>query len=137
MSAGLDPEVSRLLEGPNYAHLATVLPDGSPHSVPVWAGIEDGRVVFFTQPGSRKARNLERDPRVAISLVVHSDPDRMGWVRGRVVDTREGDAALGVMDRLSLKFTGEPFPVRHGVLFEIEPERSGSMNLPFSHSPGG
>jgi PPOX class probable F420-dependent enzyme len=134
----LDPQVQRLLEGPNYAHLATVLPDGSPHSVAVWSGIEDGRVVFFTQPGSRKARNVDADPRVAISLVDHEDPYRMGWVRGRVVGRREGDAALEVMDRLCEKYTGAgPFPVRHGTLYEIEPERSGSMNLPFSHSPGG
>jgi PPOX class probable F420-dependent enzyme len=133
--SNLDPQVERLLQGPNYAHLATVLPDGSPHSVPVWSGIEDGRVVFFTQPASRKARNVERDGRVAISIVDHGDPYRMGWLRGRVVATREGEAALEVMDRMSVKFTGEPFPVRHGVLFEIEPERSGSMNLPFNHSP--
>jgi PPOX class probable F420-dependent enzyme len=133
----LDPQVQRLLDGANYAHLATLLPDGSPHSVAVWSGIEDGRVVFFTQPGARKARNVEADARVAISIVDHEDPYRMGWVRGRVVATREGDAALEVMDRLSLKFTGEPFPVRHGTLNEIEPERSGSMNLPFNHSPGG
>jgi PPOX class probable F420-dependent enzyme len=133
----LDPEVARLLTGPNYAHLATLLPDGSPHAVAVWSGIEDGRVVFFTQSGSRKARNVARDERVAISLVDHEDPYRMGWLRGRVVATREGEAALEVMDRLAVKYTGEPFPVRHGVLFEIEPERSGSMNLPFNHSPAG
>jgi PPOX class probable F420-dependent enzyme len=131
----LDPQVQRLLEGPNYAHLATLLPDGSPHAVAVWSGIEDGRVVFFTQPSSRKARNVEADPRVAISVVDHEDPYKMGWLRGRVVDTREGEAALEVMDRLSVKFTGEPFPMRHGTLYEIEPDRSGSMNLPFSHSP--
>jgi PPOX class probable F420-dependent enzyme len=133
--SNLDPQVERLLQGPNYAHLATVLPDGSPHSVPVWSGIEDGRVVFFTQPASRKARNVERDARVAISIVDHDDPYRMGWLRGRVVGTRKDEAALEVMDRMSVKFTGEPFPVRHGVLFEIEPERSGSMNLPLNHSP--
>jgi PPOX class probable F420-dependent enzyme len=135
--SALHPDVRRLLERANFAHLATVLPDGAPHSVPVWAGIEDDRVVFFTQPASRKARNVEHDPRVAISLVDHDDPYRMGWVRGRVVGKREGDAALEVMDRLSVRHTGETFPVRHGVLFEIEPERSGAMNLPFSHSPAG
>jgi PPOX class probable F420-dependent enzyme len=65
----MKPEIRSLLERPNVAHLATLLPDGSPHSVPLWVRLEGGRVAFFTQPGSRKARNLERDPRVAISVV--------------------------------------------------------------------
>ena len=63
------PEAVRtLLDGPNYAHIATLLPDGAPHSVPVWIGLEDNRIAFLTGPGSRKARNLDRDPRVAISI---------------------------------------------------------------------
>ena len=44
-------------------------------------------------------------------------------MRGRVVATREGDEALEVIDRLSHKYTGEPFPMRSGVVYEIEPER--------------
>ena len=49
-----------LCEGANRAHLATILPDGSPHSVPVWIGVEGERVAFLTGPGSRKARNIAR-----------------------------------------------------------------------------
>ncbi len=67
--AELPDGVRAVLEGRNFAHLATLLPDGSPHSVAVWVGVEDGRPVFFTQPTSRKARNLEADPRVALSVV--------------------------------------------------------------------
>ncbi len=61
----LDPDVRRVLDGTSIAHLATVLPDGSPHSVPLWIGTYGDRIVFLTRPGSRKARNLRRDPRVA------------------------------------------------------------------------
>jgi general stress protein 26 len=64
--AELSAEIRELFEGRNFAHLATVLPEGSPHSVSLWMGIEDGRLVFFTQPQSRKARNLDRDARIAI-----------------------------------------------------------------------
>ena len=63
----LPGDVRALLDGPNVAHVATLLPDGGPHSVPVWIGLEGNRIVFLTSPGSRKARNLDRDPRVAIS----------------------------------------------------------------------
>jgi PPOX class probable F420-dependent enzyme len=135
----LTPEIRALLEGTNFAHVATLMPDGSPHSVPVWVGTEGDRVVFFTQQGAQKARNLARDPRVAISLVDETNPYRTGRVRGRVVETRTGDEALAVMDRLSGRYTGEPFPMRgpNGILFVVEPEKLGFMELPFRHRRGG
>jgi nitroimidazol reductase NimA-like FMN-containing flavoprotein (pyridoxamine 5'-phosphate oxidase superfamily) len=55
--AELPDGVRDLVDGPNFAHVATVLPDGGPHSVPVWIGLEGGRIAFFTLPDSRKARN--------------------------------------------------------------------------------
>ncbi len=107
--AELPTEVRELLERRNFAHLATLLPDGSPHSVPVWARVEDGKLVFFTQSQSRKARNLDRDPRVAISITDEENPYRSAWIRGRVVDRIEGEQALEMIDRLSNQYTGEDF----------------------------
>ena len=66
----LPDDVRALFEGANFGHLATLLPDGSPHSVPVWVCLVNGRIGFFTQERSRKARNLARDGRVAISIAV-------------------------------------------------------------------
>ena len=80
----LPADVRALFEAPNYAHVATLLPDGGPHTVPVWAGIEDGVIAFLTSPGSRKARNLAADPRVAISVTGRENPYAMALVRGRV-----------------------------------------------------
>ncbi|MFL5965719.1 MAG: PPOX class F420-dependent oxidoreductase [Gaiellaceae bacterium] len=131
--AELEPEVRELFGQRNFAHLATVVPDGSPHSVPVWMRFEDGRLLFFTQTGSQKARNLERDPHVAISIVDESNPYRSAWVRGRVVDRIEGDAALEIIDRISRQYTGADFPMRTGVVLVIEPDRSGHVVLPFQH----
>jgi PPOX class probable F420-dependent enzyme len=131
----MKPEIRSLLERPNVAHLATLLPDGSPHSVPLWVRLEGGRVAFFTQPGSRKARNLERDPRVAISVVDRDNPYAMGQVRGRVVETLTGDAALEVIDRLAHDHTGASFPMRSGVVYLVEVEREWSMTLPFEDRP--
>ena len=131
----LPDDVRALFEGANYGHLATVLPSGAPHSVPVWTGMEGEHVVFFTQTASRKARNLERDPRVAFSITDHEQPYRMAQIRGRVVGTVEGDAALEIIDRLAVKYTGSPFPMRSGVVFLIEPSKVQAMTLPFAHSP--
>ncbi len=108
----LDPEVRALLEAPNFAHVATLLPDGSPASVAVWAGVHDGRPYFFTQPQSQKARNLARDGRIALSVVDRDNPYRTGRLRGQVTETIEGDAALELIDRLAVTYTGQPFPRR-------------------------
>jgi PPOX class probable F420-dependent enzyme len=133
--AELPEEVRELFAGPNFGHLATTRPDGSPHSVAVWVGVEGEHVVFFTQTGSRKARNLARDPRVAVSIVDGTNPYRGADLRGRVVGTVEGDEALEIIDRLSVKYTGAAFPMRSGTVYLIEAERTGHRVLPFSHEP--
>jgi PPOX class probable F420-dependent enzyme len=119
----LQPAVTRLLEGPNYAHLATLLPDGSPHCVPIWVGLEVDKVAFMTGPDSRKARDIARDPRVAISLTEHDDPFTMASIRGRVTDLIDGDEAWVIIDRISTVYTGGPYPERQGrIVFLVEPE---------------
>ena len=135
--APLPDEVRELFEGRNFGHLATTLPDGSPHTVAVWVGIEGDHVAFFTQPASSKARNLARDPRVAISIVDGENPYRGADLRGRVARTVDGEEALEIIDRLSRKFTGDPFPMRSGIVYLIEPEQVGYRVLPFSHRPEG
>jgi PPOX class probable F420-dependent enzyme len=121
----LDPGVSALLEGTPIAHVATLMPDGAPHSVPVWVGLEDGRLAFLTSPGSRKARNLDRDPRLCVSLTHERDPTTMAQVRGHVAERREGDDAWPVIDRISEKYIGVPYPLREDrVLYVVESDRS-------------
>jgi PPOX class probable F420-dependent enzyme len=133
--AELPDNVRALFGRANFAHVATVLPNGGPHSVPVWITLEGDRLAFFTQPGSRKARNLEADPRVAISIVDHEEPYKMAQIRGRVVETVGGDEALEIMDRMALRYTGEPFPLRRGIALLVEPEKVFEMTLPFEHTP--
>jgi len=131
----LDSEIRELFERPNYGHLATLLRDGSPHSVPLWVDMEGDRVCFFTQTGSQKAKNLARDPRVAISILDQVNPYRMATVRGRVTETLEGEEALKVIDRLARKFTGEDFPMRSGNVYLVEVEHVANMTLPFRPRP--
>ena len=113
-----------LFEGPNYGHLATLLPDGGPHSVPLWVALEGDQIAFLTQPGSRKARNIERDPRVLISITDRDQPNTMAQVRGRITERLEGERAWVVIDRMSHKYTGRPYPVRTDrVVFLVDPEQ--------------
>lgn len=129
----LTPDAVGLLTARNFGHLATVLPDGAPHTVPVWLGVEGDHVVFFTQPGSRKARNLQGDARVALSVVDEENPYRSVAIRGRVTGTLEGDEALAVIDRIAQRYTGQDFPMRSGVVFLITPEHVRVTELPFRH----
>ena len=105
----LNPDVRRLLDGTSLAHLATVLPDGSPHTVPLWIGTHGDQIVFLTGPRSRKARNLRRDPRVAMSLTPADNPFLPVIIRGHVIEWLEGDAAWEIVDELSTKYTGAPY----------------------------
>jgi hypothetical protein len=75
----LPDDVRVLFDGANLAHVATLMPDGSPHSVPLWVGVEGSQIAFLTGPGARKARNLEHDPRVSISGPPPISPPR--WLR--------------------------------------------------------
>src|ERR1700681_657546 len=88
MAINLSPEVQQLIDRPNFAHLATLLPDGAPQSVPVWVGREGDRILICTGEGSVKAKNTLRDPRVALSIVNFRNPYEEVQLRGRVVERR-------------------------------------------------
>jgi PPOX class probable F420-dependent enzyme len=136
----IDPGVRELFAGANFVHLATLMSDGSPHSVAIWAdALDDDHVVFFTTLSSQKARNLERDPRLAMSLVDRDDPYRTGILRGQVARTIEGDEATPIVDAISQKYTGKPFPYPGSTVFVVAAERSRLISLSdsFEDTPSG
>jgi PPOX class probable F420-dependent enzyme len=114
----------------NLAHIATILPDGGPHTVPVWVSMHGDRIAFLASPRSRKARNLAADPRVAFSIVQHDRPTAMAHVRGRVVEVLDGDEARTIIDRMSDQYLGTPYPLREDrVVFLVEPEHSFAQDF--------
>ncbi len=136
----LDSEVRRLLSGPNYAHVATVMADGSPHSVPVWIGVDDqDRVVFYKEDSAIGLRNLRRDPRVAISITDFQDPYRSVLVRGRVVEMRGEPAAREWLNQRALEYTGRAYPdpvPEAGTLVVVQPDHVGYQYAEgFHHAP--
>ena len=137
MTINLSEDAKRLIDRPNFAHLATLMPDGSPQSVPVWIGREGERLVVCTGEASLKAKNTQRDPRVALSIVDFDDPYSEVQIRGRVIE-RRSDPQLKVMDPISHKYTGKPFPFRApegrvALIIEVEKERY--TKLPFERTP--
>lgn len=136
MSATLSPEVKQLIDRPNFAHLATLMPDGSPNATPVWVGREGDRIVICTSDKSLKAKNTARDPRVALSIVDFVNPYQEVQVRGRVVERRP-EPELKTLDSYSQRYTGKPFPFRNPgqIALVIEVEKARYTKLPFEHTP--
>ena len=137
MGIEISNDIRSLLDRPNFAHLATLMSDGSPQSVPVWIGREDDRVLICTGEGSLKARNTLRDPRVALSVVDFHNPYEEVQLRGRVVERRP-DRDFHYMDVISKKYTGKPFPFRSPegrVALVIEFDKAKYTKLPFEHTP--
>ena len=136
MALQLSNEVKTLLDGSNFAHLATLMPDGSPQSVPVWVGREGDRILICTGEASLKAKNTRRDPRVALSIIDFHDPYKEAQLRGRVVERRP-DGDFKNMDAISHKYIGKPFPFRSPegrVALVIEIEKQRYTKLPFEHT---
>ena len=133
MATSLPDDVKALLDGPNFAHLATLRKDGSPQVDPVWVAREDDRILVGTGEGTVKAKNSRRDPRVGLSIVGYRNPYDEAMIRGRIVERRP-DPDLLVMDEISRKYTGKEFPwrAREGrVVLVIEPEHVKVRKLPF------
>jgi PPOX class probable F420-dependent enzyme len=125
----IDSEIRSTIDGNPTAHLATLMPDGSPHSVPVWVGMRGDRIAIQTGPGSQKARNLRRDPRLAISLTPPDDPFVSIYLRGQVAEWLEGDEAWLVVDELAAKYIGAPYPRdQERVVALVDVAHAGSFN---------
>lgn len=90
--AAVPPSHADLLERPLFAHLATVRPDGSPQSSVMWFAWDGSRVRLTHTRTRQKFANLERDPRLALSIADPDDGYRSLEVRG-VVESTEGDDA--------------------------------------------
>jgi PPOX class probable F420-dependent enzyme len=135
----LPDDVKKLIDGPNFAHLATIMADGSPQVAPVWVSREGDRVLIGTSSTSLKARNATRDSRVALSVLDFANPYEEAQLRGRVVEHRP-DPQLTTKDATSRKYTGAAFPWRDpatSITLVVEIDRVKYAKLPFRHTPGG
>jgi len=104
MSIPLSDATLALLDGRNYAVLATINPDGSPQTSVMWVGRDGNDPLFSTVEGRVKHRNMRRDPRVSVTVIDSSDPERYAELRGRVSMT--ADVGRRLDTQLSWKYDG-------------------------------
>lgn len=126
----------RLLSSPNYVHLSTIRADGTPRNWVVWVDLEGDHILICTGKATLKAQDMMRNPAVGLSVTDLGNPYDMAAVQGRVVDVRD-DADNRYMDPISIKYTGEPFPMSGPgrVCFVIAVVKAGHRELGFTHAP--
>ena len=137
MAISLSDEIRRLIDRPNFAHLATLMPDGSPHNAPVWIAREGELILICTEATSLKGKNTERDPRIALTVLDFHDPYTEVQIRGRVIERRP-DPQLKHYDQMSQKYIGKPWPYRDEkapVVLVIEIAKAKYSKQPFEHTP--
>ena len=95
-----------LLDGTRTATIATVGPDGRPHAVPVWFTVDGRQVVFTTSSQTAKAKNLQRDPRVALSVDDQAPPFAFVTIKGRAELVAQPDDLLAWTTRIAQRYVG-------------------------------
>jgi PPOX class probable F420-dependent enzyme len=108
------PMVLELARGQNFAALTTLLPGGHPQTQVMWVDANEQHLLINTEVHRQKFRNVERDPRVTVTIWDKEDPYRFVEVRGEVVEMVKGMEAREHIDELSHKYRGKPYqtPIR-------------------------
>jgi PPOX class probable F420-dependent enzyme len=120
-----------LNEKKSFAHLATVMPDGSPQVTPVWFDYTGNKIRVNTARGRIKDRNMTQNARVALSIIDPDNPYAHIAIRGKIVRITE-EGADDHIDSLAQKYMGKPkYPFRRPgevrVIYEIEPTSVSGM----------
>ena len=115
----------------SFAHLTTMMGDGSPHASPVWIDFDGKHVIINSAKGRVKDKNMRRDPRVAISIQDPDNPARFLGIRGQVVDISEtgADTHIDAMAKKYLDVDKYPYkqPGEIRVLYKIRPDHCFTM----------
>jgi PPOX class probable F420-dependent enzyme len=133
VTAVLDDDVVNLAQGRNWAAFTTLLPSGHPMTHVMWVDADREYVLINTEVHRQKYKNVQRDPRVTVTIIDSDNPIHYAEVRGVVVSTVLGPEARQHIDRLSLKYFGVPYPNRiasERALLKIQPFRQRGLNLP-------
>ncbi len=130
--AAIPDEAKPLLEGKNFAHVATINSDGTPQVSAVWIGIDGDLVTFNTAEGRVKTKNLHDNPAVAISIINESNPYENLIIQGKVVEMSH-DGADDDIDALAKRYLdADSYPFRQPgeerVIVKIEPEKVNHTN---------
>ena len=131
MSEVITARFLELFQKKSFGHLATLLPNGTPQTSPVWVDFDDTHVLVNSARGRLKDKNMRQRPQVALSIQDPDDPYRYLEVRGRVVEITEQGAEEHI-DRLAKRYLGlDRYPYRQPgevrVIYKIKPDRTSAI----------
>lgn len=123
----LHPATVGLARGANFGSMATVMPGGNLQNHLVWVGTDGERLVVNTETHRQKFENVQRDPRVTLTIRAEDNPYRYAEVRGRVAEMVTGQVARDHIDELAYEYIEKPYPPEdiksERVMLWILPER--------------
>jgi PPOX class probable F420-dependent enzyme len=123
----LDDDVRDLATGRNFAALTTLFADGSPQTQVMWVDADDDHVLINTEIHRAKFKNVERDPRVTVTIWAADDPYRYAEIRGRVTDIVYGQPARDHIDACAERYFGRKYPAEQitseRAILRVTPER--------------
>jgi PPOX class probable F420-dependent enzyme len=130
--AELSEMAKRLLKGKNFAFVATVNKDGSPHLTPTWIDTDGKNVLVNTALGRQKPKNVSRDSRVAVGVFDLANPYEYVSISGEVIKRVTGKEADEHIDKLAQKYTGAKkykrnSPNEERVILVIRPSKELTM----------
>ncbi len=126
--------LSNLFKGRNLAFVSTISSDGSPHITPVWSDIDDeNNILINTAENSVKNRNIEKDPRIAISIVEQYNPYNMISIKGKVIEKTFINADEHLR-KLAMKYLGfgkyyYRKPKNKRIILKVKPEKIIGLSL--------
>ena len=131
MPVAIPEQYRDLLQKKAFAHLGTVMKDGSPQVTPVWFDYDGTYIRINSAEGRWKAKNMRDRPRVAVAILDPDNPYRHVQIRGKVVEITK-DGADAHIDSLAKKYLNQdkyPFrqPGEVRVTYKIEIERVSAM----------
>ena len=131
MAAAFPEKFKDLIEKKTFAHLGTLMPDGSPQVTPLWWDFDGTHVLLNSARGRTKDKNMRRDGRVALAISDPDNPYRYVQLRGRVVEVTE-EGAKAHIDKLAKKYMGvDSYKLRSAdevrVIYKIAIDRTQTM----------
>ncbi len=124
--AKLSPSQGRFLQEPNYAVVAALREDGSPHQTIVWVDWDGDHVLLNLNTWRAKLQHMENDGRVSVLVVDRDDPYRWIGIEGMVVETTEEGAAEHIVKQAGVYLGRDSYDFKPGeqrILVRIAPER--------------
>jgi PPOX class probable F420-dependent enzyme len=131
MASKIPDQYLDLFKKKAFANLATLMPDGSPQVTPVWVDFDGTHVLVNSARGRQKDKNMQKNGRVALSILDPDNPYRYLQIMGKVADITE-EGADAHIDKMAKKYMDkDSYPYRNAqevrVVYKILPEKTQHM----------